>query len=161
MPHQDYVSMFVQLQFSEKLSLIYLSLQRTLVEDYKSLFSKKAELEKEYIFLSSKKEKLLEYMGPYPDILKLEEQKKLLVAEVGILEDISSLYAIKDNLQEEVRVYYSSSKSPPFPTSSMSQTMLVYNITIVSFYSPPSRFLKQLIHSACHFVLMYDSVDVW
>lgn len=161
MPHQDYVSMFVQLQFSAELSLIYLSPQGTLVGDYKSLFSKKAELEKEYIFLSSKKKKLLENMGPYPDILKLEEQKKLLVAEVGILEDISSLYAIKDNLQEEVRVYYSSSKSPSFATSFISQTIVAYNITIVSFYSHPSRFFKQLIHSVCHFVLTYDAVDVW
>lgn len=58
------------------------------MEDYKSLYSKKMVLDKEYIILTNKKQQLL--------------------AEVGILEDISNLYAIKDNLQEEVSIilYY-------------------------------------------------------
>lgn len=78
------------------------------MEDYKSLYSKKMELDKEYIILTNKKQQLVDSLGPYPDILLLEEKKKQLLVEVGILEDISNLYAIKDNLQEEVSIilYY-------------------------------------------------------
>jgi predicted house-cleaning noncanonical NTP pyrophosphatase (MazG superfamily) len=60
-------------------------LQETLQEDYKTLFSKKNLLEEECNMLSSK--------------------KKQLLAEVGILDDTSSMYAIKDNLMEQVRTH--------------------------------------------------------